>query len=90
MAHRLHIGQTFEDYSVFESAIQRYQNTEYVQFWKRDSRTISAAQKKLSKKTLNPRLKYYEISYHCIQGGRQFKSTSTGKREQRLVVSYAG
>ena len=36
MAHRLHIGQKFEDFSAFESAIERYQNAEYVQFWKRD------------------------------------------------------
>ena len=85
MAHRLHIGKKFEDFSAFESAIERYQNAEYVQFWKRDSRTISAAQSRLPKKTLNPRLKYYEVSFHCIQGGKTFKSNSKGMREQRYV-----
>ena len=48
---RFHIGQKFEDFSAFESAIERYQNAEYVQFWKRDSRTISAAQSRLPKKS---------------------------------------
>ena len=88
MAQRLHIGKKFEDFSAFESAIECYQNAEYVQFWKRDSRTISAAQSRLPKKSLNPRLKYYEIRYHCIQGGKSFKSKSTGMREQRYVCFF--
>ena len=29
------------------------------------------------------RLKYYEVSYHRIRGGKDFKSRSTGMREQR-------
>ena len=65
-----HIGKKFEDVSTFESAIERFQNAEYVQFWKRDSRTIFAAQSRLPKKSPNPRLKYYEIRHHCIQGGK--------------------
>ena len=79
MAQRFHIGKKFENFSTFESAIERYQNAEYVQFWKRNNRTISAAQSRLPKKSLNPRLKYYEIRYYCSQGGKPFKSKSTGR-----------
>ena len=39
MAHNLHIGQKFEDFAAFESAIMRYQNAENVQFYRRDSRS---------------------------------------------------
>ena len=39
MAHNIHIGQNFEDFRAFESAIERYQNVESVQLFKRDSRT---------------------------------------------------
>ena len=39
MAH-IHVGQKFEDYQAFESAIERYQSAESMQFYKRDSRTV--------------------------------------------------
>ena len=53
MAHNLHIGQKFEDFAAFESAIMRHQNAENVQFERRDSRSLVKAQPRLEKK-LNP------------------------------------
>ena len=64
MAHNLHIGQKFEDFAAFESAIMRYQNAENVQFYRRDSRSVDKAQPRFEKK-LNPKIKYYEVKYHC-------------------------
>ena len=43
MAHSIHVGQKFEDYQAFESAIERYQRAESVQFYERDSRTVQKA-----------------------------------------------
>ena len=40
MAHILHIGQMFEDFSAFEIAVTRYQNAENVQFYTQDSITL--------------------------------------------------
>ena len=49
----------------------RYQNAENVQFYRRDSRTVDKAQPRLEKK-LNPKInKYYEVKYHCINGGKK-------------------
>ena len=62
MAHNLHIGQKFEDFSAFEIAIMRYQNAENVQFYRRDSRSVDKAQPRLEKK-FNPKIKYYEVKY---------------------------
>ena len=59
MAHNLHIGQKFEDFAAFESAIMRYQNAENVQFYRRDSSSVDKAQPRLEKK-LNPKIKYNE------------------------------
>ena len=61
MAHSTHVGQKFEDYQVFESAIERYHSAESVQFYKRDSRTVQKAQPRVQEK-LNKLIKYYEIS----------------------------
>ena len=41
--HSIHVGQKFEDYLAFESAIERYQSEECVKFYKRDSRTVQKA-----------------------------------------------
>ena len=79
MAQMLNIGKKFEDFSSLEMAIQQYQKEENVQFFRRSSRT----QPWMPDKKLNERLKYYELSFHCIHGGKNFKSRSTGMREQR-------
>ena len=81
MAHNLHIGQKFEDFAAFESAIMRYQNAENVQFYSRVSRSDDKAQPRL-----NPKIKYYEVKYHCINGVKKRISKATGAREGRYVV----
>ena len=42
MAHKVHIGQQFEDFLASEIAIQKYQDVENVQFFK-DSQSLKAA-----------------------------------------------
>ena len=79
----LNMGKKFEDISSLEIAIQQYQKEENVQFFRRSSRTIEKAQPRMPDKKLYERLKHYEISFHCICGGKNFKSSSTRMREQR-------
>ena len=55
----------------------RYQNAENVQFYSRDTRSVDKAQPLLEKK-LNPKIKYYEVNYHCIKGGKKHISKATG------------
>ena len=42
MAHILHIGQKVENFQAFESAIERCQNAESIQFCNRDRKGASA------------------------------------------------
>ena len=56
-----------------------------MQFFKRDSRSLEAA-KGVSNKTF----KYYEVTYHCIRGGKNFKPRGTGKKETRYLSIYLG
>ena len=85
MAHNLHIRKKFEDFAAFESAIMRYQNAENVQFYRRYSRHVDKAQPRLEKK-LNKKNKYYEVKYHCINGGKKHISKATEAREERYIV----
>ena len=87
MANKVYIGQQFDDFSAFESAISHQQNNENVQFFKRDSRSLEAA-KGVSNKTFNPRIKYYDVTYHCIPGGMNFKPRGTGKKQTRYLSIY--
>ena len=48
--HSIHGGQKFEDYQVFESAIERYQSAESMQFYMRDSRAVQKAKRCVKKK----------------------------------------
>ena len=45
----------------------------------RDSRTIEATRKQIDRH-LNKRIKYYELTYSCIHGGREFQAKGDGKR----------
>ena len=68
MALILHIGQKVENFQAFESAFEHYQNAESVQFYKRD-RSVEKAQVRISYKS-NERLKYCEVTFRCIHGGK--------------------
>ena len=57
----------------------KLENSHFVKFWKRDTRTVEAARKRMNK-SIKPELKYYEIKYCCIHGGQHFKSQGKGLR----------
>ena len=63
----------------------RYHNAVNVQFHRRDSRSVDKAQPRLEK-MLNQKIKYYEVKYHCINGGKKHISKAAGAREGRYVV----
>ena len=86
MAHKVYIGQQFDDFSAFENAISQYHNNENVQFFKRDSRSLEAAKSRVSNKTFNPRIKYHEVTYHCIRSGNNFKPRGTGKKRNEVSI----
>nr|XP_047138019.1 uncharacterized protein LOC124814399 [Hydra vulgaris] len=74
-----YLNQKFDSFASLQNFIKEYENLNFVQLWKRDSRKILAAKKRLSKE-LKESLVYYEVKYCCIQGGVNFKSRSRGLR----------
>ena len=42
-AHKVHIGQQFEDSLAIESAVLKYQDAEKIRFSKRNSRSLKSA-----------------------------------------------
>jgi len=80
----------FASYDELRSFVSDYQTDNKIQLYVRDSRTIAAAQKRLPKRQLNASLQYYQITYCCIHGGRQYKSHGSGIRpnQQYAYVFY--
>ena len=72
------IGESFESFEELQFKLKQYEEKHFIQFYIRDSRTVESAQKRLTKK-LNEKIKYYEVVFCCIHGGRSFKSKE-GKR----------
>ena len=52
-----------------------------VQFFKKDSRPLKAANGRASNKTFNEALQYHAVSYHCMRGSKNLKHRGIGKKE---------
>ena len=94
IAIRFEKGEKFSSLSDLETKIVQFQRKRYVDLYKRDSRTINSAIKKKSisaakvpSEEIKRKLKYYEIRYTCIHGGRTHNSSSTGKRKPSTFKS---
>lgn len=67
----LKVGSKFYTFDELSSRLEEFQDLEQVQLWVRDSRTVVAAAKRARRKSLNPALKYAELTYSCVFGGRR-------------------
>ncbi len=74
MAAQFSVGETFESFE------QLFKKENFVELWKRDTRTIAAARKRGVDRPLSPCLKYYEVKYCCVHGGQAFKPRGQGQR----------
>ena len=89
------VGDKFPSFEQLEAKIKTYEEQNYVKLWKRDCRTIEAARKRMNR-SLSENIKYYEVIYCCIHGGKKFKGRGEGKcssmykqiRKQILFYMY--
>ncbi|KAL1470285.1 hypothetical protein MTO96_040524 [Rhipicephalus appendiculatus] len=75
------VGDEFASFAALEEKVSLYSSTNYVQLWKRDTRTIEGAKKRVGKvaASMSDALKYQSIRYCCIQGGKKFTSKATDR-----------
>ena len=76
-------GVEFSTFCLLSAAITRFQDATFCQFYTRDSRTVEADVRRNTKKKYADAIKYANITYACIHGGRQFRSASKGLRPQQ-------
>ena len=71
-------GKEFNSIDTYEKAIVKWEKDNYVQLYKRSSRTIAVASRLVNTKKFNTTLQFAEIDYACIHGGRKAVSLSKG------------
>ena len=74
------VGDLFPTYEELETKVKAYETKAFVQFWKRDTRTIEASRKRIDSIYIKQALRYYELKYCCIHGGQAFKGKGNGSR----------
>ena len=76
------IGEKFSSFMDVERKIKNYEKSKLVQLTRRDSRMLEAAAKRVPKRVEGApsELKYYEVQYTCLFGGKVYKSRGSGQR----------
>ena len=72
-------GEKFKSFKELESELKRFEMATSTKLWIRDSRTVENARSRTTRH-LSDILKYYQVSFRCIHGGRKFKARGEGKR----------
>ena len=76
---QLTTGQEFSSFEELKHCISSYERAAFVQLYIRRSRSLESAKKRATKKNFNSDLRFSELQYSCIHGGKQFQSRGTGK-----------
>ena len=63
----------FCSYETLSHNVSMWEKSKYMQLYKHHSSTIEAAAKRASKMSFNEALKYAEINYACIHGGKKVR-----------------
>ncbi|KAF2904796.1 hypothetical protein ILUMI_01361 [Ignelater luminosus] len=68
----INLRDEFDTYEDFDKKLKELSKKNFVHFWKRDCRTVEGAKKK-TERYIDPKIKYYQLKYSCVHGGRMFK-----------------
>ena len=88
----LTVGDTFQSHEEFSKRIKEFKAVNHVQLFHKDSRTLEAARKRLSKRIekAKPSLMYFSVDLACLFGGKDYKGRGTGARQHKryLLQTY--
>ena len=77
------VGDTFQTFEEFESKLEAYKKERFVEFWRRDSRTIAAARKRGIDRPLKEELRYHELKYSVFMGVKRLSQEEKGTEAHR-------
>lgn len=76
------VGEKFSSFKAFQGKLDRYQRETNSQWYRRDSRSVEAYKKRFPNRTFNVDIKFAELTYACVCGGKKFKTRGSGQRSQ--------
>ena len=76
-------GNEFSSFQALSSAIKQWEETSFVTLYTRSSRSVEASRKRAPKRKFNDELKFSELDYACVHGGREYKPKSTNIRKNQ-------
>lgn len=74
------MGREFSSYEELSLCIKKWEEESYVTLYTRSSRGLEAARRRAPRRTFAEALKFSELDYACVHGGREYKSKSSQKR----------
>lgn len=83
------VGEEFTSFTELHRRIQSFQLRNSVQLYIRSSRKIQAAQVR-STDNYNPELKFAEIYYACVRGGRKFQTRANANSASNITARHYG
>ena len=73
-------GQEFCSFEEVSESIKSWEKENFVTLYTRSSRSIEVARRRAPNRTFLDQLKFSELDYACVHGGREYKSKATQKR----------
>ena len=73
-------GQEFHSFEELSEGVKNWEKKNFVTLYTRSSRSIEAARKRAPNRTFLDKLKFSELDYACVHGGREYKSKATQRR----------
>ena len=79
------VGYKFYSIEDLNTKIAEFEEENHCQLWKRDARTLTAAQKRVPKRVenANKNLEYYSMRLTCKFGGKEHKASENAQRVSR-------
>ena len=79
-------GQEFCLFEELCKTIKEWEKKNFVTLYTTSSQSIEAAKRRAPNRTLLDKLKFSELDYACVHGGREYKSKATQRRPCQNVV----
>ena len=80
MANSIVVGAEFSSFEALSQSLSDWEKATYTSLYVGSSHTVISAQKRVPKKVFSEALKYYEVDFACVHGGRRALSKSKGAR----------
>ncbi|KAH7950677.1 hypothetical protein HPB51_028286 [Rhipicephalus microplus] len=85
---KMKVGDKFPTFRELEAAVKGYSEEKFVQFYKRDCRTVTAAKTKV-KRFLNERLGMYQLLYSHLPQTRALREPGAKEEATQLLALHA-